>query len=126
LKYSTLELAIELCDSTATDKEVDQTIRSLKSDLEAMPEVEAVRRVADPHVPEGSKSGGDFLNKLLNADVTPANCLKILTFLGERLGNKPLKLRIKKDGGEEVELEASSREEFEYLKQQAQEFLSGT
>jgi hypothetical protein len=122
---STLQLTIELSDLDMSEEELDKTVRLLKNDLDEMDEVESVDRVANSNVPEGSKCAGDFLNQLLKADVTPANFLKVLKFLGDRLGNKPLKLKVKKPDGNEIELEASSREEFEYLTQQAQGFLTG-
>jgi hypothetical protein len=125
LNNSTLQLTIELSDLNRSEEELDRTVRLLKNDLDQMDEVESVNRLANLNVPEGSKSGGDFLIKLLNVEVTPANCMKVMKFLGDRLGNKPLKLKVKKPDGNEIELEASSREEFEYLSQQAQRFLTG-
>jgi hypothetical protein len=125
VKNSTLSLVIELSDVDMSEEELDRKVRLLKNDLDGIDEVESVSRVANPNVSEGSKSAGDFLIKLLNVEVTPANCMKVLKFLSDRLGNKPLKLKVKKPDGKEIELEASSREEFEYLSQQAQEFLAG-
>jgi hypothetical protein len=124
MKSSALELLIELYDLDMSKEESDKIIYRLKDDLTEIDEVESVNRVADLDVPEGSKSAGDFLDNLLKVEVTPANCIKVLKFLSDRLGNKPLKLRIKKPDGNEIELEASSREEFDYIRQQAQKFMT--
>jgi hypothetical protein len=122
---STLQLTIELADLEMNDEELDRTVRLLKSDLDGMDEVESVNRVANLNVPEGSKSGGDFLNTLLNAQVTPANFIKVLQFLVKRLGNKPLKLKVKRSDGNEIEIVANSAEDFKSLSEEAQKFLTG-
>jgi Effector Associated Constant Component 1 len=122
---STLQLTIELADLEMNDEELDRTVRLLKSDLDGMDEVESVNRVANSNVPEGSKSGGDFLNTLLNAQVTPANFIKVLQFLVKRLGNKPLKLKVKRSDGNEIEIVDNSAEDFKSLSEEAQKFLTG-
>ncbi|MGI0488190.1 hypothetical protein ACN4EK_22340 [Pantanalinema rosaneae CENA516] len=120
---SHIELTLRLCDPEADEEELDRKVRSLRNELADMDEVAAVERIADPNIPEHSKAGGNFLIDLLRVDISPANCLKVLTFLGDRLGNKPLKLKVKTPSGKELELEASSREEFAFVMQQAQAFL---
>jgi hypothetical protein len=122
---SNLQLIIELSHVDISEEELDKSIRLLKSDLEEIDEVESVSRETNSNVPEGSKSAGDALLNILKAEVTPVSCMRLLKFLSDRLGNKPLKLKVRKPDGREIELEASSREEFEYLRQQAQEFLTG-
>ena len=46
-------------------------------------------------------------------------------FLSDRIGNKPMKLKVKAPDGKEMELEASSRQEFDFVYQKAQDFLKG-
>jgi len=62
---------------------------------------------------------------LLTTKVSIANFKKLGAFLGDRLGNKPIKLKVKAPDGREMELEASSQAEFDYAYQKAQDFLKG-
>ena len=58
------------------------------------------------------------------AEVSPTNLKKLFGFLSDRFANKPMKLKVKATDGRELEIEASSKEEFEYIKQQAEEFIN--
>lgn len=126
IDQSDVELTINLHDPDIDDDELDKRVQMLLNELKEMDEVDSVERVADPNPPKGSKSSGSFLLELLNLRVNPASCLRVITFLGDRLGNKPLRLKIKTPNGKEVELEANSREEFNYLLRQAQSLLQSS
>ena len=70
-----------------------------------------VDRVPDPNPPEGSKAMFSFLWGLLQAEVSVASIKNLFGFLGDRIGNKPIKIKAKFGDGREFEVEASSREE---------------
>jgi len=59
---------------------------------------------------------------VLAAEVSAANAKKVLGFLGDRLGNKPISLKAEKNG-KKLEVTANSREELEFLIQKANEFF---
>jgi hypothetical protein len=80
-------------------------------------------RVLDPHPPAGNKALGSFLFGLLTLEVSKANFQKLAAFLGQRLGNKPIKFKVKTPDGRELEVEASSKEELDYAIQKAQDFI---
>ena len=61
-------------------------------ELNELEAVEKVERVADPNPPEGNKAFGGVLLGMLQAEATVPNGLKVLKFLGDRFGNKPMKL----------------------------------
>jgi hypothetical protein len=93
--------------------------------LQALRELEvgSVDRVFDPNPPEGNMSMGGFIVGLLTAEVSVSNFKKLMGFLGDRVGSKPIKLKVRAPDGREMEVEASSQAEFELAFEKAQEFL---
>jgi hypothetical protein len=65
---------------------------------------------------------GKFLVDILSAKVSANNTRKLLSYLRDRLGSKPIELTIEIDG-KKLQIKASSREEFEMAIQKAQEFV---
>jgi hypothetical protein len=88
---NTSELTIAFIDPDLTDTMRDDELVMLLEDLNALSDIESVTRLRDPNPPDGNKSGGGLLD-LLKAEANPANALKVLKFLGDRLGNKPISL----------------------------------
>jgi len=117
-----IELTLNFQDSESPEKQEKLT----QSLWQQMRQVEGVKidRVADENPPEDSKAFGAFLLGLLKATVTLDGLRTLFGFLGDRLENKPIKIKAKFTDGREVELEASSREELalaeETLKRLAQ------
>ncbi|MBW4466538.1 MAG: hypothetical protein KME07_14030 [Pegethrix bostrychoides GSE-TBD4-15B] len=122
---SSVELTVAFNDPNLDLKEREAQTLNLWAELQDRDEVEALGRVPDPNPPAGYK-GGSFLMGLLTAEVSLANFRKLLGFLAERLGNKPIKLKVKAPDGRELELEASSQDEFNFAYQKAQDFLKGS
>ena len=122
---SNVELTVGFNDPNLDCEERAAQAQTLWAELQDREEVEALGRVPDPNPPEGNK-GGSFLMGLLTAEVSLANVRKLLGFLGERLGNKPIKLKVKAPDGRELELEASSQDEFNFAYQKAQDFLKAS
>ncbi|WP_371418128.1 hypothetical protein [Anabaena sp. UHCC 0253] len=121
---SNYQITIAFTDADLDDEEKNQEVQKLLSQMQKLDDVEDVSRVIDPTPPEGNKAGGGFLPGLLTAQVNPANFLKLFGFLTERLGNKPIKLNVKAPDGREINVEASSKEEFEFAWQKAQDFIN--
>ncbi|MGM3305277.1 hypothetical protein ACSQ6I_04690 [Anabaena sp. WFMT] len=121
---SNLKITIAFTDSDLNSEDKNQEVQKLLNQMQKLDEVEEVHRVIDPNPPEGNKTGGGFLPGLLTAQVNPANFLKLFGFLKERLGNKPIKLNVKAPDGREINVEASSKEEFEFAWQKAQDFIN--
>ena len=119
-------LTIDLNDPDPDVEETDEAIQNLLAQMRELDEIEAVDRVFDPNPPAGNKAIGGFVVGLLMAEVSVANFKKLGAFLGDRIGNKPIKLKVKAPDGREMELEASSQAEFDYAYQKAQAFLKGT
>ena len=120
-----VKLTINLNDSDLDAEETDAAVQNLMAQMRELDEIETVDRVFDPNPPAGNKAIGGFLVGLLMTEVSVANFKKLGAFLSDRLGNKPVKLKVKAPDGRELELEASSREEFDYAYAKAQEFLKG-
>lgn len=123
-----LYISFEDPEMDEEEKEVEAT--KLLGEMRQLDEVDAVDRVPDPNPPSGHKAFGAFLMGLLTAEVSPANIKKLFLFLTDRLGNKTIKMKVKAPTGKELEIEASSREEFELAVQKASnshfEFTFGT
>ncbi len=109
---ATVKLTISLIDPELDAEELDEDTQQLWIELNQLEEVEKVERVADPNPPEGSKAVGSFLVGLLKAEVSISNGLKVIRFLGDRFGNKPMKLSGEANG-KKFEIEAYSREDLD-------------
>lgn len=121
-------LTIDLNDPNLDTEEHEEDVQRLLNQLREVDEVENVNRVLDPNPPEGKMRFPGVvyvLAGILTVEVNPANAKKLMGFLGDRLGNKPVKLKVKAPDGRELELEASSREEFDYAYEKVQAFLKG-
>jgi hypothetical protein len=121
---STIKLAIAFNDPDLEPEERDEQAQRLLAELKQVDEVESVERMLDPNPPEGNKSLGGFLVGMLLAEVNPANGKKLLGFLGDRLGGKPIELSVEANG-RKLTVKAHSREELEAAIKLAQEFISG-
>ena len=107
-----IELTLDFQDSESPEKQEKLT----QTTWQQMRQIDGVKvdRVTDENPPEGSKAFiGSFLLGLLKATVTLDGLKSLFGFLGDRFGNKPIKIKAKFADGREVELEASSREELE-------------
>ena len=121
---STIKLLIAFNDPNLEPEERDEQAQVLLTELEQADEVESVKRILDPNPPEGNKSLGGFLGGILMAEVNPANGKKLLGFLGDRLGGKPMELSVEANG-RKLTVKAHSREELEMAIKAAQDFISG-
>ncbi|MTJ47206.1 hypothetical protein [Dolichospermum sp. UHCC 0259] len=121
---SNIKITIAFTDTDLDDEEKNQEVQKLLNQMQKLDEIEDVNCVIDPNPPKLNKAGGGFLPGLLTAQVNPANFLKLFGFLAERLGNKPIKLNVKAPDGREINVEASSKEEFEFAWQKAQDFIN--
>jgi hypothetical protein len=121
---SSIKFTIAFNDPNLDLQGLDRQAQSMMRELQGMDEVK-VSRVPDPHLPEGSKSLGglDFLMGLLAAEVNIANAQKLMTFLGDRLGGKPIELSVE-GNGKKLTVKAHSREELEAAIKAAQVFLA--
>ena len=120
-----VRLTIVFNDPNLDSEELEEQAQNLLAQMKDLDEIETVDRVHDPNPPEGNKAIGGFVVGLLMTEVSVANFKKLGAFLGDRLGNKPIKLKVKAPDGREMELEASSQAEFDYAYQKAQAFLKG-
>ncbi len=117
-----VKLTIAFNDPDAEPEELDKQAERLMAELNEMDEVE-VDRVADPNPPEGNKALGGVLVGLLTAEVNVANAQKLMGFLGDRLGGKPIELSVEANG-RKLTVKAHSREELEVAIKAAQDFVA--
>ncbi len=121
---SGIKFTIAFTDPELDAEEQEAEAQKLLTQLEDLEEV-TTDRVLDPHPPAGNKAVGAILFGLLTAEISKENFKKLAAFLVDRLGNKPIKLKVKAPDGRELEVEASSKEELDYLLQKAQAFIQG-
>jgi hypothetical protein len=118
-----IKLTIAFNDPDLDPEEREEQAQRLVAELRQLDEVDTVDRVPDPNPIEGGKSFGGFLIGLLTAEVSVANAKKLLGFLGDRLGNKPIELAVEANG-KKLSVKASSREELEAAIKAAQDFIN--
>lgn len=115
-------LTIAFTDPELTNAERDDEVVQLLEALNDRSDIDAVDRVRDPNPPKGNKSGGGFFVGMLMAEVSAANAKKVLGFLVNRLGDKPISFEVE-GNGKKLKVSASSREELEFAMQKAREFI---
>jgi len=118
-----IKLMITFNDPDLDAEERDEQAQRLMTELRQMDEVNAVDRVLDPNPPEGNKAIGGMLAGLLTAQVSASNAQKLMGFLGDRLGGKPIELEVEANG-KKLTVKAHSREELEAAIQAAQDFVA--
>lgn len=120
---SNVKLTIAFKDSDLDSEELDRQTQNLLREMRDLDEVEQVARVADPNPPEGNKTVGGFLVDVLMAEVSFANCKKLLGFVGDRLGGKPIELEVEANG-RKLKVKAHSQQELKAAIEEAQKFIS--
>lgn len=109
-ELSPIELTIDFRTSNTSEEQQEKLTQSLWQQMRDMEGVR-VARVPDPNPPEGSRTIASFLWGLLKAEISLSCFHNVLAFLGDRLSNRPIKIKAKLPDGREFEIEASSREE---------------
>ena len=94
---SSIKFTIAFNNPDLDSEELDEQAQRLMSELKQIDDVET-NLVLDPNPPEGNKSLGGFLVGLLTAQTTPENGKKLLGFLGDRIGGKPIELFLESSG----------------------------
>jgi len=120
---SNIQVTISLLDPSLDEEELQSEVQDLLPQLREVDGVEDANLVAVETAPPGAKALGGFLLGLLMAEVNPANIKALFGFLGERLGGKPIEMSLKAADGRELSIKASSKAEFDYAYEKAQEFL---
>jgi hypothetical protein len=118
-----IKFTIAFNDPDLDSEERDEQAQRLMAELKQMDEVDAVDRVLDPNPPEGNKAIGGMLIGLLTAEVSAGNAQKLMGFLGDRLGGKPIELEVEANG-KKLTVKAHSREELEAAIKAAQDFVA--
>lgn len=118
-----IKFTIAFNDPDLDAEEKDEQVQRLMTELKQIDEVDTVGRVLDPNPPEGNKALGGFLVGLLMAEVNVGNAKKLMGFLGDRLGGKPIEMAVEANG-KKLTVKAHSREELEAAIKAAQDFIS--
>lgn len=118
-----INITIKFNDPDLEPEEQEQQVQQLMTELKQMDEVETVDHVLDPNPPEGNKALGGFLAGLLVTEVNVANAKKLMGFLGDRLGGKPIEMTVEANGKKLV-VKAHSREELEAAIKAAKDFVA--
>jgi hypothetical protein len=118
-----VKVTIAFNDPELDSEELEEQAQNLVAQMRGLDEVETVDRVLDLNPPEGNKAVGAILAGLLTAEVNPANVKKLMGFLGDRLGGKPIELEVEANG-KKLKVSAHSREELEAAIKAAQDFIA--
>lgn len=127
ISTSNIQLTISLSKLDLDEEDLQEEVENLLPQIREVDGIESAGLVEVSEVPESSKSlTGYVLGMLKTVLVDTTHLQNVFSFLRDRFGNKPIKLVLKAPDGRELDLEASSREEFEFAMQQAQNFLNNT
>ena len=121
--FSPLRVTITFTDPSLDAEQRDAQAQHLLAELKQMDEVESATRVVDPHPPAGGKAIGGFLVGVLTTEVSLANAQKLMRFLGDRLGGKPIELAVEANG-KKLSVKAHSREDLQMAIRAAQDFIA--
>ena len=119
----TVQLTFTVNDPELDDEEREKIAQKLLPQLKQLDGVEKVGRAEDSNLEEGSKSVLATLVGVLTAEVSVENVGKVLGFVGDRLIDKPIIIKVKV-GEQEVEIEAKSRKELEEAEKVANNLLA--
>jgi hypothetical protein len=123
LDASTIKVSITFNDPELDSEEREEQAQRLMAELRQMDEVEEVGRVLDHNPPEGNKAIGGFLAGLITVQVNGKNAGKLLGYLGDRLGGKPIEMEVE-ENGKKLTVKVYSREELAAAVIAAKEFLA--
>lgn len=127
ISTSNIQLTISLSKLDLDEEDLQEEVENLLPQIREVDGIESAGLVEVSEVPESSKSlTGYVLGMLKTVLVDTTHLQNVFSFLRDRFGNKLIKLVLKAPDGRELDLEASSREEFEFAMQQAQNFLNNT
>ena len=105
----TIQFTFAVNDPELDDRERQEIAKKLLRQLRKLDEVKKVDRVEDLN-PEPGTKGFATLVGFLTAEVSVKNIKDFLSFLGDRIGDKPIVVNVKV-GDKEVKIEAKSRQE---------------
>jgi hypothetical protein len=120
---SSIKFTIAFNDPDLDSEELEEQAQNLLAQMRDLDDIEAVDRVLDPNPPAGNKAVGGILVGLLTAQVNKENAQKVMGFLGDRLGGKPIELEVEANG-KKLKVSAHSREELEAAIEAAQKFIA--
>jgi hypothetical protein len=119
----TVQLTFAVNDPELDDEERQEIAQKLLRQLKQLDEVERVERAEDLSQEEGVRVVLATLVGVLTAKVSVENVGKVLGFVGDRLIDKPIIIKLKV-GEQEVEIEAKSRKELEEAEKVANNLLA--
>ncbi|WP_414544410.1 hypothetical protein [Nostoc sp. CCY0012] len=119
----TIQFTFAIDDPELDDERRQKVANKLLRELRDLDEVEKADRAEDLNPEAGSKPGFATLIGVLTAEVSMKNVKGFLSFLGDRLQDKPIKINVKL-GDKEVNIEAKSRQELLESERVAKELLA--
>ncbi|MFB2895763.1 hypothetical protein ACE1CI_22885 [Aerosakkonemataceae cyanobacterium BLCC-F50] len=122
---SNIEITISLVDASLSDEELQEEVENLLPQLEKVDGVEQVNLVPVEEAPPNSKALGGYLLGTLKTLVDVARVKPLFDFLSGMVRSKTIETTVKKPDGTELTIKVSSREDFDFAYQKAQEFLKG-
>jgi hypothetical protein len=105
-----IQFTFAVDDPELDDERRQKIANKLLREIRDLDEVEKADRAEDLKPEAGSKPGFATLIGVLTAEVSIKNVKGFLSFLGDRLGDKPIKITVE-IGDKKVNIEAKSRQE---------------
>lgn len=119
----TIQFTFAVNDPKLEDEERQKIAQKLLRELRQLDEVEKADFAKDLKLEPGAKSVLATIVGVLTAEVSIENIQKVLGFIGDRIPNKPVVIKVKV-GEQEVEIEAKSCKELEDAERVVRQLLA--
>ena len=121
---SMLNVTLTLSDPESDEEQLQAVTVRLADEIAEIDGVRDVYPTPASEVPVNAKSLGGQIINILTAEVTPQHFLSVLRFLGSRVFNRTIELKV--EGKEKsIELRVSNAKDLEVAIEQANRFLEG-
>ena len=119
---STVQLTFGIDDPQLDEEDKQDIAQKLLRQLRNLDEIEGVERTQNLESEDGTRSVFSTLIGCLTVEVNRKNIGKLLKWLGDRLSDKPIEIRVKV-GDKEVSIKASSKEELAAAEERVDRWL---
>ncbi len=124
----TVQVTVKIQEEDLSDEALQEFTQELQPQLEEVEGVQDVSLVPDTEADNlpstmTHKGFGAVLLGMLTIEISVENLRGLLHTLSDRMGGKTLEMGIRKPDGTELTIKVSNQKDFDYIRQQAEQFL---
>ena len=121
---SMLNVTLTLSDPESDEEQLQTATVRLRNEIAEIDGVNDVYPTPAAEAPAYAKSLGGKIINVLTAEITPQHFLSVLRFLGGRVFNRTIEIKVE-GNGKSLELRVSNAKDLEFAMEQAKRFLEG-